>query len=57
MQQQEVDLMEESASGMKAFEFKWNPRKGKTAPSKTFRSAYPDAVCRTITSQDVLEFL
>ena len=56
-QQQEVDLVEESASGMKAFEFKWNPRKGKIAPPKTFRSAYPDADCRTITPQDVLEFL
>ena len=53
-QQQEVDLVEESASGMKAFEFKWNPRKGKIAPPKTFRSAYPDADCRTITPQDVL---
>ena len=57
MQQQEVDLVEESASGMKAFEFKWNPRKGKIAPPKTFRSAYPDADCRTITPQDFLEFL
>ena len=56
-QQQEVDLVEESASGVKAFEFKWNPRKGKIAPPKTFRSAYPDADCRTITPQDVLEFL
>ena len=56
-QQQEVDLVEESASGMKAFEFKWNPRKGKIAPPKTFRSAYPDADCRTITPQDFLEFL
>ena len=56
-QQQEVDLVEESASGMKAFEFKWNPRKGKIAPPKTFRSAYPDADCRTITPQDILEFL
>ena len=56
-QQQEVDLVEESASGMKAFEFKWNPRKGKTVPSKTFRSAYPVATCHTITPQDVLEFL
>ena len=37
--------------------FKWSPRKGKTAPSKTFRSAYPDADCRTITPQDFLEFL
>lgn len=56
-QQQEVDLVEESASGMKAFEFKWNPRKGKIAPPKTFRSAYPDADCRTISPQDILEFL
>ena len=56
-QQQEVDLVEESASDLRAFEFKWNPRKGDTPLPKTFRSAYPEAACRTITPQNVFEFL
>ncbi len=56
-QQQEVDLVEESASGVKAFEFKWNPRKAGVLPPKTFRTAYPDADCRTITPETVFEFL
>ena len=56
-QQQEVDLVEESASDLRAFEFKWNPRKGDTPIPKTFRSAYPEAACRTITPQNVFEFL
>lgn len=56
-QQQEVDLVEESASGVKAFEFKWNPRKAGVLPPKTFRTAYPDAECQTITPETVFEFL
>ncbi len=56
-QQQEVDMVEESASGLKAFEFKWNPRKGGITIPRTFRAAYPDADCRTITPNDILEFL
>jgi predicted AAA+ superfamily ATPase len=56
-QQQEVDLVEESASGVKAFEFKWNPRKARVSLPKTFRSAYPDAECSVVTPETVLEFL
>ena len=56
-QQQEVDMVEESASGLKAFEFKWNPRKGGITIPRTFRAAYPDTECRTITPKDILEFL
>lgn len=44
-------------SGVKAFEFKWNPRKAGVLPPKTFRTAYPDADCRTITPETVFEFL
>jgi len=56
-QQQEIDLVEESVSGMSAFEFKWNPRRGGTPAPKTFRTAYPDADCRTVTPLNVFEFL
>ena len=56
-QQQEVDLVEESAFGIKAFEFKWSPRKAGVSLPKTFRTAYPDADCRTITPDAVFEFL
>jgi hypothetical protein len=37
-QRQEVDLIEDSAIGLDAYEVKWNPAK---AMSKTFLSAYP----------------
>jgi hypothetical protein len=42
-QRQEVDLIEESAKGIKAYELKWNPAKTKGAICQTFRQAYPNA--------------
>ncbi len=42
-QRQEVDLIEESATGIKAYELKWNPAKTKGAICQTFRQAYPNA--------------
>ena len=56
-QQQEVDLIEESAAGIKAFEFKWNDRKGGCAVSATFRKAYPKAELGVVTPATALEFL
>ena len=56
-QQQKVDLVEESASGVKAFEFKWNPRKAGVLLPKTFRSAYPHAECRVVTPETAVGFL
>ena len=44
-QRQEVDLVEESASGLKAFELKWNPAKAGGSICQTFRNAYPRAEC------------
>ena len=38
---QEIDLIEETASGLRAFEFKWG--KAKKAPPKLFAATYPDA--------------
>ena len=47
-QQKEIDLVEESAEGLRAFEFKWNSRRAPSAPS-AFRTAYPDAVFSAVT--------
>lgn len=56
-QKQEVDLIEESADGVKAFEFKWNGRKADTRLPKTFRKAYPQAACGSVTPCNALEFI
>ena len=56
-QQQEVDLVEENAAGLRAFEFKWNARKAGRPLPRTFTSAYPFAICRSISRDNALEFL
>ncbi|MCR5414485.1 MAG: ATP-binding protein [Kiritimatiellae bacterium] len=56
-QQQEVDLVEEASGGLRAFEFKWNPRKGRSAFPKTFLSAYPSASQCVITPSNLMDFL
>jgi len=55
-QQQEVDLVEEDANVLAAFEFKWN-RKAKQKLSKTFTRAYPNASTQLITPANYEEFL
>ena len=55
-QQKEIDLVEESAEGLRAFEFKWNSRRAPSAPS-AFRTAYPDAVFSGVTPGNYHEFL
>ena len=54
--QQEVDLIEESAAGLKAFEFKWN-EKARGAVSTAFTSAYPEATTNLITPKNFETFL
>ena len=56
-QRQEVDLVEESAEGLRAYEVKWNPTKGEGAFSRTFTDAYPDAKLRFVTPQNYMEVL
>jgi uncharacterized protein len=51
MRQQEIDLIEEKAGEMLAFEFKWNP-KAKASFSSAFTGAYPNAITRVITPVD-----
>jgi predicted AAA+ superfamily ATPase len=54
--QQEVDLIEESAAGLKAFEFKWN-EKARGTVSTAFTSAYPEATTNLITPKNFETFL
>lgn len=56
-QQQEIDLIEESAAGIKAFEFKWNERRGGLGISSTFRKAYPNAEVGVVTPGEASGFL
>lgn len=56
-QQQEIDWVEESELKFRVFEFKWNPKKGKSKFSKTFLSNYPIASTSVITPGNLDEFL
>lgn len=57
MQRQEVDLVEESACGLRAFELKWNPNKTRAPICTTFRNAYPNAECFMVSPKDCAEHL
>lgn len=56
-QRQEVDLIEESAEGLKAYEIKWNPSKAVKGVSKTFSSTYPHAECKSVSPVDYVSYL
>lgn len=56
-QMQEVDLVEESAGGLSAYEIKWSTKKPSKSFSKTFTAAYPQAACRFVTPTDYADFL
>lgn len=51
-QQQEIDLIEENESGLKAFEFKWN-KKAKVRIPLTFKTNYPDADIKIISPENI----
>ena len=55
-QQQEIDYIEECDGRMKAYEFKWNPKKSSKV-SKTFIAAYPGVEVQTITRDNYMDFL
>ena len=55
-QHQEIDLIEENANYLNAFEFKWN-EKSKLTISKTFLNAYPEAEVKVISKANYEEFL
>ena len=56
-QRQEVDLVEESAGGLTAYELKWNPKKTRDSICATFRNAYPEAEIVGVSPQTFAERL
>lgn len=54
--QQEIDLVEEGAGKLSAYEFKWNPKRKAKAPGGWTR-AYPDAPFEVINRDNYLEFI
>ena len=56
-QQQEIDLVEEENGALRAFEFKWNPKKGKANIPASFAKAYPHATYTIVTPDNVDDFL
>ncbi|WP_297699377.1 ATP-binding protein [uncultured Fibrobacter sp.] len=52
----EVDYLEVCGSKIKAFEFKWNPKK-KSRVTKAFTNRYPDAEVETITPENFGEWV
>ncbi len=55
-QQQEIDIIEEKGLDLLAIELKWNPKKKVKFP-KTFLKAYPEAICKVVTPDNMNEFL
>ncbi len=54
--QQEIDLVEEEAGSLRAYEFKWSPRKKAKVPGG-WAKAYPKASFETINTDNYLEFI
>lgn len=54
--QMEMDYLEVYGSKIKAFEFKWNPKK-KSRVTKAFTNRYPDAEVETITPENLGEWV
>jgi predicted AAA+ superfamily ATPase len=54
--QQEVDWVEERGGKLYGYEFKWNPKKVKDAPS-SWKKLYPDAEFTTIHPDNYLDFI
>jgi predicted AAA+ superfamily ATPase len=55
---QEIDYIEESREGLAAFEFKWNPAKGRKArPPKAWIRAYPESRFQAVTPENMMDFL
>ena len=51
-QQQEIDLVEETETGLQAFEFKWNP-KAKVHITATFKDNYPEVDIHIISPENM----
>lgn len=55
--QQEIDYIEEEDGELRAYEFKWNARKGNAKCPESFRVAYPQATYKVITPDNIEEWL
>lgn len=53
---QEIDLVEEGAGEIRAFEFKWSS-KGQTSVPAQWKKAYPQAIYEVITPENYLSFI
>lgn len=56
-QQKEIDYLEEENGLLRAYEFKWNDKKGNIRQPESFVAAYPDASFQVVTPKNVEEFL
>lgn len=56
-QQHEIDYIEEEDGILQAYEFKWNTRKANAKCPESFKTAYPKAVYKVITPENIEEFL
>lgn len=56
-QQKEIDIIEEENGVLSAFEIKWNPRKKNVKIPSQFAQAYPDAIFKVITPDNIEELL
>ena len=52
----EIDYIEERDGNIYAYEIKWNPKKSKKLPA-AFLKTYPNAVTKTITPENYIEFI
>ncbi len=55
--QSEIDYIEEEDGTIKAFELKWNPAKSHIGCPTSFGKAYPEAMFKVITPDNIEEFL
>lgn len=56
-QQKEIDYLEEEDGVLRAYEFKWNDRKGESRMPDAFAKAYPEARFQVITPKNIDTFL
>jgi len=56
-QQQEIDLIEETEDGMRAFEFKWNTKKSSVRFPQTFTKNYAGVQTAVITPDNMEDYL
>jgi len=56
-QQQEIDFVQEDGGKLKAFEFKWSPKKAEYKFPSAFVNAYPNAQTSVVTPENYDQFL